>query len=92
MAVVASGAWRGRLRPRGWASGVLIVALLSTPLGLFTCAAITCEGTPDPDYAGYWKPPTLLVTVAARPFGVLDCSLQARTKARGEVWETWECR
>ena len=68
------------------------MALLSTPLGLFTCMAITCTGTPDPDYTGYWRAPLLLVTVAHRPFTMFDCTLQTRTEARGETWETWECR
>ena len=79
------------------------MALLVTPLGIFLCAAIVCAGTPDPDYAGYFKrdrhpvtgPSTegaLLITVGHRPFAVLRCELRRETTARGETLSEWECR
>ena len=82
-----------------------LVALLTTPLGLFLAmgSGLVCEVTPDPDYQGYFRrerhPVTgpsnegaLLITVGHRPFAVLRCELRRETTARGETWAEWECR
>ena len=69
----------------------LIVALLSTPIGAFVCGGIACLGTPDPAIAGYWRAPSLFITVLSRPWAVLDCDLLETLTARGETWQRWAC-
>jgi hypothetical protein len=67
-----------------------LLALLSSPLGVWLCAALTCQA-PHPDLAGYFKPPMLLITVKGRPFGVIECEVLRVTNARGGRLEEWTC-
>ncbi len=65
---------------------LLLLAVILTDWGTFTCSVIRCERTPERRLEGYWSSPTFFVTRHHVPLATRTCDPVA-----GLV-NTWDCR
>ena len=75
--------------PSRGAVALILAVLVLTPVGTFWCPAVRCADSP-PGMQGYLRTERLLITVADRPWALLDCA-PAGLDAMGPAVEVLIC-